>query len=260
MEKIVVVGLGEIGKPLHNILKNAYRDDVVGVDIAPVEISGPVGIMHVCIPFQLDRGFVKIVTDYCMKYRPGVVVINSTVTPGTTEEIEKSSGIPSVYSPVRGKHTRMESELLSYVKFIAGNSAKAVEIVEKHFTAAGMKTQRITVPGTLELSKLLETTYFGLLIAWAQEMDRLSRSIGGDYQELVKFFQEISYLPPYVFQPGFIGGHCVMPNIELLRSKFTSDFLETIKNSNIRKGAELSGDTAKLSERIEPVKIDTRNH
>lgn len=255
MKKTVVVGLGEIGKPLCNILSKADPNNVIGVDITPVEISEQIGVMHICIPFQLEKGFVRIVKGYCDKYHPEVVVINSTVTPGTTEEIESASGIPAVYSPVRGKHTRMEAELLTYYKFIAGNSAAAVDLVEQHFSAAGMKTQRITNPKTLELSKLLETTYFGLLIAWAQEMERLSKNVGGDYQELVKFFQEISYLPPYIFQPGYIGGHCVMPNIELLKSKFTSDFLDTIKKSNELKGIDLQGNSAKLSERIEPLRI-----
>ena len=75
-------------------------------------------------------------------------------------------------------------------------------------------------PEALELAKLLETTYFGLLIAWAQEMNRFAETANADYLEVGKFFREIGYLPNVLFQPGFIGGHCVMPNIALLQQRF----------------------------------------
>ena len=123
-------------------------------------------------------------------------------------------------------------------------------------SSAGMNTKRISSTQTLELSKLLETTYFGLLIAWAQEMDRFAKKIDGNYNEITEFFKEISYLPPYVFQPGYIGGHCVMPNIQLLQDQFSSKFLDSIRSSNEQKGNELAGNEKKLSERIEPLRIN----
>jgi len=255
MGKTIVIGLGEIGKPLFNIISKSLNNDVIGVDINPVEISEQVGIMHICLPFQLEKGFVQSVVDYSKKYKPSVIVINSTVTPGTTEEIENQSRIPCVYSPVRGKHTRMESELINYNKFIAGNSLIAVDQVERHFIKVGMKTRVTSNPRTLELAKLLETTYFGLLISWAQEMDRFAKQVNGKYDEIVPFFEEISYLPPFVFQPGYIGGHCVIPNIELLKSQFNSEFLNTIKNSNEKKAVEFGDEKEKLKERIEPLKV-----
>ncbi len=249
----LVIGLGEIGNPIFNLIskKNGL---VRSVDILPVEIKDSVGVMHICYPFQVPNGFVQTTSAYAMKYKPQVIVINSTVTPGTTEGIEKASGIPVVYSPVRGKHTRMEAELLHYQKFIAGTNENAVNIVKSHFIAIGMKTKVISSPRTLELAKLLETTYFGLMIAWAQEMNRFAVQVDGNYFELAQFFEEISYLPPVVFQPGFIGGHCVMPNIELLKMKFDSKFLDAIKNSNRHRAKELSSEE-ELKLRIEPLNL-----
>lgn len=255
MSKTIVLGLGEIGKPLYNLIVKSGAD-VTGIDIEPVAVTGAVGVMHVCYPFQLEKGFIQITVDYIERYKPSVVIINSTVMPGTTAEIEKVSGVPVVYSPVRGKHTKMEEELLHYNKFIAGLSAEGVQLAETHFQSIGMKTRLISKPDTLELSKLLETTYFGLLISWAQELERLAVGVGGDYSELVQLFEEVSYLPPYVFQPGFIGGHCVMPNIKLLKSRFESDFLNAIEQSNNKKAEDLKGNEEKLKERIAPISIN----
>jgi UDP-N-acetyl-D-mannosaminuronate dehydrogenase len=114
----------------------------------------------------------------------------------------------------------MVDELLTYVKFVAGTNAQATVRAE-HFEAAGMKSEVMSTPEALELAKLLETTYFGLLIAWAQEMNRFAETVNADYLEVGKFFREIAYLPSVLFQPGYIGGHCVMPNIELAAATFS---------------------------------------
>jgi UDP-N-acetyl-D-mannosaminuronate dehydrogenase len=251
----LVVGMGEVGKPLHAIL---HKQDpaVIGIDIEPVAVDQPVGILHVCFPFKQSEPFHQAVAGYAAKYRPELIVINSTVVPGTTRAVETLTGIPCVYSPIRGKHTKMVDDLYLYVKFVAGSSPEAAARVQAHFQAAGLKSEILTAPETLELAKLLETTYFGLLIAWAQEMNRFATTVNADYLEVGRFFTEIAYLPKVLFQPGIIGGHCVMPNIELLEQRFRSEFLSTIKSSNETRKIEL--DTAQpepAAGRLQPISL-----
>jgi UDP-N-acetyl-D-mannosaminuronate dehydrogenase len=249
----IVIGLGEVGKPLFTILSESDKG-AIGMDIIPAEITVPVGIMHVCFPFQVPGGFLNTVVAYAKKYKPEIIVINSTVGPGTTEEIEEISGISCVYSPVRGKHSRMVEDLRRYVKFVAGRNGEAAERVRVHFESMGLKGKGMSSPRALELAKLLETTYFGLLISWAQEMNRFASENGSDYFEIAAFFDEIGYLPRVVFQPGHIGGHCVMQNIELLQAKHPSDFLSTIQKSNERRKGELEAESrASVREQLEPI-------
>src|SRR5256886_16448428 len=112
---VVIIGLGEVGKPLLEILKSRYQ--TFGVDInQPASIS-QCDVMHVCFPFQ-SGGFVRQVVEYIEQYRPALTVINSTVAPGTTRNIAVKSGTAVVHSPVRGKHVRMQQEMLHYVKFV----------------------------------------------------------------------------------------------------------------------------------------------
>jgi UDP-N-acetyl-D-mannosaminuronate dehydrogenase len=249
----LVVGLGEVGKPLYSILKER-EPGTVGIDIEPASVNKPIGIMHICFPFSDAAQFQNAVVGYARKYAPQVIVINSTAVPGTTRSIENETGIPCVYSPIRGKHTKMVDELLTYVKFVAGTSAQATERVQQHFRAAGMKPEIMSTPEALELAKLLETTYFGLLIAWAQEMNRFAETVNADYLEVGKFFREIAYLPDVLFQPGYIGGHCVMPNIGLLQQRFQSEFLEAVKRSNEARKAELAAQAQQRpGERLTPL-------
>jgi UDP-N-acetyl-D-mannosaminuronate dehydrogenase len=250
----LIVGMGEVGKPLHAIL-SAQDTGVIGIDIEPVEVGQPVGILHICIPFLDLAPFAKTVLGYAEKYRPQVIVINSTVAPGTTAIIEQQTGIPCVYSPVRGKHSKMVDDMYLYVKFVAGSKPEAASRVQAHFQAAGLKSEIIANSQTLELAKLLETTYFGLLIAWAQEMNRFAGAVQADFTEIGRFFAEIGYLPKVMFQPGIIGGHCVMPNIRLLEQHFQSQFLAAIQNSNEARKAEIAGTEIDTKDRLQPLPL-----
>ncbi len=112
---VVIVGLGEVGKPLLEIMKSRYQ--TFGVDINQPASVSQCDVMHICFPFQSDK-FVRQVVEYIHQYRPALTVINSTVAPGITRRIAVESGTAVVNSPVRGKHARMQGELLHYTKFV----------------------------------------------------------------------------------------------------------------------------------------------
>lgn len=243
----LVVGLGEVGGPLLEILRTAHR--AAGRDIEDRRFDG-VQVLHLCFPYTSD--FVSAASRYVSLYEPSVVVVNSTVVPGTTREIREKTGVAAVYSPVRGKHARMADELRRYRKFVAGEPAEAVAGVEDHFAAAGIATQRMSSPEALELAKLLETTYFGVLLAWAQEMDRFAEAADADYWEVIDFFGEIDFFPPVGFQPGFIGGHCVMPNLELLEQVRRSVFIDAMRDSNSRRAREWQQRGLSTADRLSP--------
>jgi hypothetical protein len=244
---VLIIGLGEVGRPLLEILSGTHQ--AAGRDIEDRAFHG-VRILHLCFPSGPD--FVSAAQRYVSRYEPEVVVVNSTVVPGTTRAIQQVTGTPAVYSPVRGKHVRMSEELRRYRKFVAGTSAEAVAAVADHFTAAGMTTQRMSSFESLELAKLLETTYFGVLIAWAQEMDRFAASADADYRETTGFFEEIGFLPPVSFEPGFIGGHCVMPNLDLLEQVRRSPVIDAIRQSNELRAHEWQTSGRSTAERLSP--------
>ncbi len=225
----IVLGLGEVGRPLLAVLQRVHP--VEGVDLPARDVRARVDLMHVCYPFGIDD-FAGVTAGYTSRYRPEVVVIHTTVPVGTTRVMQDAVGVPVVHSPVRGKHARMERELLHYTKFVGAVDVEAAARVEAYFAQAGMRTRRLASPEATELAKLAETTYLGLLIAYAQDVDRMAREIGAPYDEIAAFFEEIAYLPPVRYFPGVIGGHCVMPNVALLRRIRPSRLLEAIEWSN----------------------------
>jgi hypothetical protein len=122
--------------------------------------------------------------------------------------------------------------MLLYTKFVGAFNQVVGAQAARHFQSLGMRTTMLSSPEATELAKLLETTYFGVLLAWAQEAERYCDRSGTDYDEVVSFYNEIGYLPPVKFFPGVIGGHCVLPNIEILGEFQPSVVLDAIKTSN----------------------------
>ena len=239
--KPLVVGLGEVGGALRTVLE--AKGPLSVLDVEPVEIAGPISVMHVCFPFQQRRGFVPAVVERIKQFAPSLTIINSTVLPGTTRAIASATGAAVAYSPIRGKHAKMVQDLGHYTKFVASPDPETARRAEEHFRSLGMRTSIMAEPETLELAKLAETTYFGIQIAFAQELNRYADRVGGKYSEAVKFFEEVKFLPPVTYFPGFIGGHCVIPNIHLLQEIEGSPLLDAILESNERRGEELHKQT-----------------
>lgn len=238
----LIVGVGEVGGALAQVLETRHR--VARLDLKPVAIEGKVEVMHLCYPFTSSNQFESAARNYIRRFEPQLTIINSTVLPGTTRRLTEATGAPIVYSPVRGKHASMPSQLLHYTKFVSAVENSAAVRARKHFAAVGMKTRPIGAPETLELAKLAETTYFGVIIAFAQELNRYANTVGADYEEATSFFEEVEFLPRVKYYPGFIGGHCVVPNMNLLLRIAPAGLLEAALKSNELRAEETKAQSA----------------
>ncbi len=246
-EMVAVIGLGEIGKPLFELVAEKY--EARGIDINTRVEEKSFDLLHICYPYT-GNDFVASAAGYIRRFQPGLVVVNSTVPVGTTRKIYEATRASIVNSPVRGKHAKMQQDMLSYAKFIGGIDERSSRKAAEHFSKIGITTKVLRSPETSELAKLTETTYFGLLIAWAQEVERYCTLFGVDYDEVVSMYEEINYLPRTKFFPGVIGGHCVMPNIKLLQGQLSSDLLDSIVGSNqLKKNLEKSGGQGRAATR-----------
>jgi len=232
-ETVVVVGLGEVGRPLLELVSRHH--ETVGVDVSPVARKvEPVDVMHVCYPFEIGD-FVGETARYIELFNPALTIVNSTVAVGTTRAIAERTGAAVVHSPMRGKHARMQEDLVGYTKFVGAVDPVTGKHAVAHFESIGMRAGLLSSPEATELAKLTETTYFGLMIAWAQEVERYCDKLSQNYDEIASFYEEIKFFPPVKYFPGIIGGHCVMPNVEILRRVGPSEILDAIRSSNRRK-------------------------
>ena len=183
----------------------------------------------------MNQNFISNVVQLYKKFQPECIVIHSTISPGTTDRIQKKLKIPIIFSATRGVHKRMLQDLKRYVKFfaISNNAPKkdwAVSKYRESMKKCGIKTQQMSKPKTLELAKILcDTSYLGWLINYAQLTNTIALEHNVDYDEMWEFSDEIHKIlgnRPKMF-PGFIGGHCVIPNLELIQNQ-TLDLIKSI--------------------------------
>ena len=234
-----VVGLGEVGEPLYLNIKEF--EPCVGLDIdtpTPIEACD---VMHVCIG-QKDDKFAEIVVSYVERFSPRLLIINSTVKPGTCEKIAGLVDIPVAHSPIRGKHVRMKEDQRLYDKFVGGVTEEAGELAEEHLKNVGFRVRRLKNATTTELAKISCTSYFGVLIAWAQEVERYCDEFDLDYDEVISIYEEVPYFPTAKFFSGEIGGHCVIPNIKLLQQVTTGPLVQAVLDSNALKVTREQGE------------------
>ena len=233
----IILGMGEVGETLFDLLVDR-KFDCIGIDLEDSKcknytenkiIENP-QYLHVCLPGELEK-FTDIVIEWINKIKNiQVVVIHSTVKPGTTKSIQERSSIPILFSPVRGVHRRFLDDIKKYTKFISFDNTEINSEIKKDLENRFEKVEWMSTTKTAELAKILvDTTYYGWLINYAQITKMICEKENVDFDEMWKFADEIHENlgnRPKMF-PGIIGGHCVIPNLNLVEYE-NLDIIKTV--------------------------------
>ena len=257
MTTIAVIGLGYVGLPLavefgkkvktvgfdlHQEKVDAYArhvdptGEVSSADLkAAVHLTcstnpaiiGEADFIIVAVPTPVDEAhqpdFTPLVksSESVGKHlkRGAIVVYESTVYPGATEEIcipilEKFSGLKWKqdfnvgYSPERINPGDKERTVTKIMKVVSGDTPETLKKVEEVYgsviTAGVYPASSIKVA---EAAKVIENTQRDLNIALMNELSVIFHKIGIDTVEVLKAAgTKWNFLP---FRPGLVGGHCI---------------------------------------------------
>jgi len=153
--------------------------------------------------------------------RPGTTVaIETTIPVGTTRgriapALAARSGLAAerdfhtIFSPERVFSGRALADLDAYPKLVGGLSpegeARGIELYASFLTA---EVRGLGSAEAAELSKLAETTYRDLNIAFANELARYADRLGVDVLRVIDAANTQPY--SHVHRPGIaVGGHCI---------------------------------------------------
>lgn len=260
--KTVIIGRGEVGRALEEVLKNKY--EVVTKDLEDwPEGKAPegVGIVHVCLNYHgMGHGaFFRVVNQYLRELNPDYLDICSTVPPGTTEVF----GNRAVHSTTRGLHPNLSSGLLSIAKHIGGPASGAVA---KYFSKAGVPCVTHRKARTTELAHILNNSAYGISLMFADEMSKLCREYGVDYFEAVmkytathnEGFSALDHerlVRPILTPPGNrIGGHCVTQGASLIPHELRGPLMDRLANYNDEELRAMERPSRKIHEDAVPVR------
>jgi UDP-N-acetyl-D-galactosamine dehydrogenase len=253
-EKIGVVGLGYVGLPLALALAQKFK--VVGIDVKKerveelqkgVDSTGEIDslilqaaqleytfdtaeisrvkFIIVAVPTPVtegnipDLGLVEKATSMIAEQfsKGSIVVYESTVYPGVTEEIcvpilEKISGFTCGvdfkvgYSPERINPGDKEHTITKVVKVVSGMDQESLEIISEVY---GSITQVHRAPSikVAEAAKVIENTQRDLNVALMNELTLIFHTLGiSIYDVLDAASTKWNFLK---FYPGLVGGHCI---------------------------------------------------
>ena len=150
-----------------------------------------------------------------------VVIIESTIPPGTTNEfvcpiIEKSSNLKAgrdfglVYSPERTYVGRVIEDMTKrYPKIVGGINEQSTEVVSAFYaTFCERGVIKMSSAEAAETTKVFEGIYRDVNIALANELARFCEKIGVDYFEVKKAANSQPFC--HLHDPGVgVGGHCI---------------------------------------------------
>jgi UDP-N-acetyl-D-galactosamine dehydrogenase len=151
--------------------------------------------------------------------RGDIVVYESTVYPGCTEEVcvpllEKGSGLVfnrdffAGYSPERINPGDKQHRVTTILKVTSGSTPDTADTVDRLYgsiiTAGTHKASSLKVA---EAAKVIENTQRDLNIALVNDLSILFNKLGIDTLEVLQAAgTKWNFLP---FRPGLVGGHCI---------------------------------------------------
>lgn len=233
--KIGIIGYGEIGSSIFKVYDSFNKFDIRVVDpfVGRNDDIKGVDILNVCIPFIDD--FVPVVQKYVDDATPGITVIHSTVAPGTTSMIEGRV----CHSPMRGLHPNLDLGMKTFLKYIGSEDISVGEEYQSHLSTLGINSFICKNSKTTEYAKLLDTTYYGVCIAFHADVSQLCENEGIEFDEVMTIFNtsyndgytilgKKNVVRPVLYPTQKIGGHCVVPNAKILQKYMNTKTVQSI--------------------------------
>ncbi len=190
-------------------------DDIKNANIYIVTVPTPVDEAN-----QPDFKFLQTATETISNYlkKGDIVVYESTVYPGATEEIcipilEKSNlkynkDFFCGYSPERINPGDSVNTLRTIKKIVSGSNAKTLKILKNLYSLvvdAGIHT--VKTIKSAEAAKVIENSQRDLNIAFVNELSMIFNLMEIDTEEVLNAANtKWNFIK---FEPGLVGGHCI---------------------------------------------------
>lgn len=270
MAKIGVIGWGFVGKATgEGFLKNSknkvfWYDKYKKSPFTQDEVIKNSDFIFICLPTPMIRDYSgmdlsivkKVVNDVAKKinHPKKIIIIKSTVIPGTTESfVKKYPKVNFAMNPEFLTQRNAKSDFLNPSRTVIGTHSKAVfEKVKRLYKSILPKDQKyfLVTPTEAEIVKYMSNLLLASQIILANEYFFLAKKMGANYDRIKESVLADERIGRFLNVPGWDGdfgfGHACFPKdmVGLLdftrRKKIDMSVLEEIwkKNLKVRKVRE----------------------
>jgi len=197
-----------------NVIEAVKKSQVIYITVGtPPDEKGKINLNYMKTASQdIGRGLSK----------GKLVIVKSTVLPGTTEEfvkpiLERTSGLKAgkdfalAYCPERLAEGKAIEELKTWPEIVGGIDNKSTEVVSAIISRLGVKAIKVSNPRTAETVKLADNLWIDQSIALANQLALICEKLGIDTHEMIRAADTLPKGTSYVniMFPGLVGGSCL---------------------------------------------------
>jgi UDPglucose 6-dehydrogenase len=268
--QIGIIGQGFVGSAVREGMKNHF--DILAFDKDPNKYSNVESIYHVvestdltflCVPtpmrkngscdLTIVRNALTEISDVAktLCVEDYIVVIKSTVPPGTTEQLNREySNLDIVFNPEFLTEANAVDDYKNQNRIIVGGERPGSTKVKAVFAKAFPKVPIIKTSSSIaEMIKYVTNTFLATKVSFANEMYQICQALNIDYDKVIEYARYDDRLgnshwsvPGPDGDFGF-GGHCFPKDIaalEYLAERFGVD--TTIITAAIAKNQKVRTD------------------
>jgi nucleotide sugar dehydrogenase len=242
--KIQIIGVGIIGEA-QAYLASKLGHEVLGVDSAKStslyarmvkNIEKDVDITFICTPESAAEGVVEELVHQNVK---GLYVIRSSVPPMTTQRLMEKYGVHLCHNPEFLRVKTAFDDIIHPNFVLIGQCCPEHGDILKKFYLSTEHPVLVTEPTISETVKITLNSYLATLVAFWNEIDELTGSMGVNTEEvarIARFDPRVSSYGTEFFGVPF-GGTCLPKDIKqliqaCLQGGVSPQLLEAVRDSN----------------------------
>jgi len=238
---IGIVGQGFVGGALNEGMKHAFNIETYDKFISEKStceslksLIEKVDTIFVCLPtpmrqdgscdLRIVEETILEIDSFCKKADSKVVVIKSTIPPGTTEDLNKKvSNIQVVFNPEFLTEANAVEDFKNQTRIIVGGPRPGSSVVKNIFRKAFKQTTIVkTGSNTAEMVKYFTNCFLATKVIFSNEMKQICDPLDIDYDKVVEYALYDERLgrshwsvPGPDGSMGF-GGHCFPKDLNAL--------------------------------------------
>jgi len=225
--RVAIIGYGYVGKAMHKVFPDAVLFDTAPGMSADRDAVNGCDVAFVCVPTPPGEGGAcdtSVVQDVVAWLATPIIVLRSTVPPGTTDSLAQKYAKRIVFQPEYVGETPGHplADVSSRDFFVLGGRPDDTAAVAAIYSRVYHSSVRFyfTDARTAELAKYMENCYFAMKVLFCSEFRKIAEATGVRYEQLREIWLADPRISPdhtfaYAEEPGF-GGKCLPKDVAAL--------------------------------------------